>query len=106
MDPYLFHDPFLDLDSETDPDMDPETDLELDPEKDPETDWELDPDSWQSALRIAKSVVTFATGLLQFHNKLRNCQASGILLSNFYIFYGHFHCGNLLSSGRRLPRSA
>jgi hypothetical protein len=53
MDPYPFHDHFLDLDPRTDPDMDPETDLELDPKKDPETDWELEPDSWQSALRIA-----------------------------------------------------
>jgi hypothetical protein len=65
-----------------DPEKDPEPDLDLDPE----TDWELELDSWQSALRIAKSAVAFATGLLQFHNKLRNCQASGILLSNFYFW--------------------
>jgi hypothetical protein len=74
--------------------------LELDPKKDPETDSELDPNSWQSglqiaqsalqiaqsALRIAKSAVAFATGLPQCHNKLRNCQAYGIPLSNFYFW--------------------
>jgi hypothetical protein len=33
-------------------------------------------------LQIAKAVVALATGLPQFNNKLRNCQACGILLSN------------------------
>jgi hypothetical protein len=76
--------------------MDPEkdTDLEKDLEMDPES--KLNP--WQSGLQIAKSVlgiaksqlwisksvVAFAIGLPQFCNKLQNCQACGIPISNFY----------------------
>jgi hypothetical protein len=59
-------------------------DLETDPEMHTKLDSELDPDAGQSALRIVNSWVPFATGLPQFYNKLRNSQACGFPLSNFY----------------------
>jgi hypothetical protein len=86
-----------------------------------ESDLELDPNSWQSALRIAKSVlqiaisvVAFATGLPKFYvyNKLRNCQACVAFRSQIFTSgfsnpqYEHFPCGNPQSSRRGLPRSA
>jgi hypothetical protein len=69
---------------EKDPEKYQEMDLETDPESHPKLGSELDPDSWQSALQIAQSAVAFASGLPQFYNKLRNCQACSIPLSNFY----------------------
>jgi hypothetical protein len=88
------------MDPETDPDMDPEKDPEPDLDLDPETDWELELDSWQSALRIAKSAVLWPLPP-DCYSSIINCGTVRPLAFCSQIFtsgfsnpqYGHLHCG-------------